>query len=59
MDNITRKFAFKVSNILVEGQNMLRGLSIIVFHAKENINEHMGSIERQFASGFLGDSTFL
>lgn len=33
LDNITRKFAFKVSNILMEGQSMLGGQCLIAFHA--------------------------
>ena len=37
VDNITRKFAFKVSNILVEGQSMLRGLYLIAFHVGNEI----------------------
>ena len=34
-DSLTRRFAFKVSNILVEGQRVLGGLCVIAFHAGE------------------------
>ena len=35
LDNITRKFAFKVSSTLVEGPCVLGRICLIVFHVRD------------------------
>lgn len=51
-DNITRKFAFKVSDIRVEEQRVLVDLCVIVFHAVDAVGtvEHFMFMQEQVGS---------